>query len=162
MATVAQMKIKIIEIGKTQKRELQEMIDDYLKRVNHYCSLEIITLNLKLKTHDIDSIKESEGKLLIEYFAAVNPVNIFLLDEQGKEYSSLEFSSFIEKQTISGKKEIYFVIGGAFGFSDKVKEFVKNKIALSKMTFTHQMVRLLFAEQLYRVFTILKKEKYHH
>ncbi len=156
------MKIKIIEIGKTQKKELQEMIDEYVKRVNHYCSLEIVTLNLKSKGHDLDSIRENEGKLLMEYFSGTNQSNIFLLDEKGKEYTSVEFSGFIEKQTLTGKKEILFVIGGAYGFSDSVKEFVKNKIAISKMTFTHQMVRLLFVEQLYRVFTILAREKYHH
>ncbi|MCX6180968.1 MAG: 23S rRNA (pseudouridine(1915)-N(3))-methyltransferase RlmH [Bacteroidetes bacterium] len=156
------MKIKIIEIGKTQKKELQEMIDEYVKRVNHYCSLEIVTLNLKTKAQDLQTIREQEGKLLMEYFTGKNQVVLFLLDEKGREYTSVEFSGFIEKQTLSGIKEIVFVIGGAYGFSDQVKEFVKNKIAISKMTFTHQMVRLLFVEQLYRVFTILAREKYHH
>ena len=156
------MKIKIIEIGKTQKKELQEMIDEYIKRVNHYCVVEIVTLNLKVKGHDMESMREHEGKLLLDYFAGMNQNQLFLLDEKGNEYSSVDFAGFIEKQTLSGKKEIAFVIGGAYGFSDQVKNYVKNKIAISKMTFTHQMVRLLFVEQLYRVFTILAKEKYHH
>lgn len=156
------MKIKIIEIGKTQKKELQEMIDEYVKRVNHYCSLEIVTLHSKSKAQDVPTIREQEGKLLLDYFAGKNQAALFLLDEKGKEYTSVDFSVFVEKQTLSGIKEIIFVIGGAYGFSDQVKEFVKNKIAISKMTFTHQMVRLLFVEQLYRVFTILAREKYHH
>ncbi len=156
------MKIKIIEIGKTQKKELQEMIDEYIKRVNHYCSVEIVTLNLKVKGHDMESMREHEGKLLLDYFDGMNQTHLFLLDEKGNEYSSIDFAGFIKKQTLSGKKEIAFVIGGAYGFSDQVKNYVKNKIAISKMTFTHQMVRLLFVEQLYRVFTILANEKYHH
>lgn len=138
------------------------MIDDYVKRVNHYCSLEIVTLNSKSKSQDIPVIREQEGKLLLEYLAGKNPAGLFLLDEKGREYSSVDFASFVEKLTLSGVKEVYFVIGGAYGFSDEVKIYVKNKIAISKMTFTHQMVRLLFAEQLYRVFTILAREKYHH
>jgi len=156
------MKIKIIEIGKTQKKELQEMIDEYIKRVNHYCAVEIVTLNLKVKGHDMKSMREHEGKLLLDYFDGMNQTHLFLLDEKGNEYSSIDFAGFIKKQTLSGKKEIAFVIGGAYGFSDQVKNYVKNKIAISKMTFTHQMVRLLFVEQLYRVFTILANEKYHH
>ena len=155
------MKIKIIEIGKTHQKDWQIFIDEYLQRANRYRSVEVQTLIPKTKKTDLKEVRELEGKMLLELLGAQSH-NVVLLDEKGKEYSSEGFAQLISKQTISGKKEMIFVIGGAYGFSEEVRNRFKNTIALSQMTFTHQMVRLLFIEQLYRAFTILANEKYHH
>lgn len=155
------MKIKIVEIGKTQQKDWQSFIDDYLWRAKKYRGVELITLQPKIKRSEPIEIKEAEGKILIDLYGAQSQ-NVVLLDELGKEYSSEGFAEFIAKNTLSGKKELIFVIGGAHGFSAEVRAHFKNVIALSQMTFTHQMVRLIFIEQLYRAFTILANEKYHH
>ncbi len=158
---IQNMKIKIVEIGKTQQKEWQAFIDEYLSRAKKYRGVELITLQPKIKRTESNEIKEAEGKLLLELFGQ-QAQNVVLLDELGKEFSSEGFADFIAKHTLSGKKELIFVIGGAHGFSASVRAHFKNVIALSQMTFTHQMVRLIFIEQLYRAFTILANEKYHH
>jgi len=155
------MKIKIVEIGKTHQKDWQVFIDEYLQRANRYRSVEVLTLLPKTKKTDIKEVREVEGKMLIDLLGAQSQ-NVILLDEKGREYSSEGFAQLISKQTLSGKKELFFVIGGAYGFSEEVRSKFTNTIALSQMTFTHQMVRLLFIEQLYRAFTILANEKYHH
>lgn len=155
------MKIKLIAIGKTDESYLKEGIDKYLKRLKHYVSFELIIINdVKVgKKKNIALQKELEEK---EILSKVNTNDyLILLDEKGEEYHSVGFSKFLQKRMNSGN-DIVFVIGGPFGFSERMYERANAKIGLSKLTFSHQMVRLFFVEQLYRAFTILKGEKYHH
>ena len=152
------MKIKLIQVGKTDEKHIAEGVDIYLGRLKHYLTFEIITVNPS-KSRVATDAKKEEGALILSK-AAGEP--LILLDEKGEEYSSVEFSKFLQKKMNSGVKSIVFVIGGAYGFSDEVYKAAERKIALSKMTFSHQMVRLFFTEQLYRAMTILKGERYHH
>lgn len=155
------MKIKLISIGKTDESYLQEGIHKYVSRLKHYVNFEIIIINdVKLgKKQNVGLQKEMEGK---EIMAKLNNSDyLILLDEKGEEYTSVNFSKYLQKKMNSGN-DIVFVIGGPFGFSDRIYERANAKVALSKLTFSHQMVRLFFVEQLYRAFTILKGEKYHH
>lgn len=155
------MKIKLIAIGKTDESYLKEGIDKYLKRLKHYASFELIIINdVKVgKKTNVILQKELEEK---EILSKVNTNDyLILLDEKGEEYNSVGFSKFLQKRMNSGN-DIIFVIGGPFGFSDRMYDRANAKVGLSKLTFSHQMVRLFFVEQLYRAFTILKGEKYHH
>jgi 23S rRNA (pseudouridine1915-N3)-methyltransferase len=155
------MKVKLISIGKTDDAYIQDGIDKYLKRLKHYVQFEsIIIKDVKAgKNSNITVQKGLEGE---EILKRINQNDyVILLDENGDEYNSVNFSNYIQKRLNSGS-DIIFVIGGPFGFSDRMYERANSKIALSKMTFSHQMVRLFFIEQLYRSFTILKGEKYHH
>ena len=156
------MKIKIIAIGKTHKSFLIEGENEYIKRIKKYVAIEKIEIpDLKnAKKLTFNQIKEKEGKLLL---AKIEPHSlIVLLDEKGKEYTSMKFSSWMQDKMNRGYKNIIFLIGGAYGFSDEVYKAANEKIALSKMTFSHQMIRMLFTEQIYRAFTILNNEPYHH
>ncbi len=156
------MKIKIIAIGKTHKPFLVEGENEYLKRIKKYVAIEKIEIpDLKnAKKLTFSQIKEKEGKLLI---SKIEPHSlIVLLDEKGKEYTSMKFSIWMQDKMNRGYKNIIFLIGGAYGFSDEVYKIANEKIALSKMTFSHQMIRMLFTEQIYRAFTILNNEPYHH
>jgi len=156
------MKIKIIAIGKTHKSFLIEGENEYIKRIKKYVVIEKIEIpDLKnAKKLTFNQIKEKEGKLLL---AKIEPHSlIVLLDEKGKEYTSIKFSSWMQDKMNRGYKNIIFLIGGAYGFSDEVYKAANEKIALSKMTFSHQMIRMLFTEQIYRAFTILNNEPYHH
>lgn len=155
------MKIKLIVVGKTDESYLNEGIKKYIIRLKHYVDFEIITIadvktGKKLNTR---LQKEMEGKEIIKQFSKSSFV--VLLDENGIGYNSVDFSKFIQKRMNSGM-DLVFVIGGPFGFSEEVYQKANSKIGLSKMTFSHQMVRLFFTEQIYRAFTILKGEKYHH
>jgi 23S rRNA (pseudouridine1915-N3)-methyltransferase len=155
------MKIKLIVIGKTDESYLKEGIDKYLKRLKHYISFELIALNDVVvgKKTNVILQKDIEGKSILE---KVNSNDfLVLLDESGEQYSSVNFSRYIQKRMNAGN-DLIFVIGGPFGFSEEVYSRSNEKISLSKMTFSHQMVRLFFVEQIYRAFTILKGEKYHH
>lgn len=154
------MKIRLLCIGKTTDSHIKSLCEDYSKRLKHYAKVEIEYLELKKKNNSFEKVKEAEGELIINKID--NSSTLILLDELGKEFSSTGFSAFLQKCMNSAGKEIVFVIGGAFGFSEPVYKRSNHKIALSKLTFTHQMVRLVFLEQLYRGFTILKGEKYHH
>jgi len=156
------MKIKLIVIGKTEERYLAEGIEKYCNRIKHYASFEIIVLadvkqGGKLTT---DKLKEEEAKIILNKIEQSD--YLILLDEKGKEFTSIDFAAFIQKKLNAGSSSIIFVVGGAFGFSTAVYERANEKLSLSAMTFSHQMIRLLFTEQLYRAFTILKGEKYHH
>lgn len=155
------MKVKLIAIGKTDEKYLQEGISKYLDRLKHYIPFELILLNdIKMGTKpNIISQKEKEGKLFIEKIQANDFV--VLLDEKGKSFSSVEFADYFQKR-MNASLDLVFLIGGPFGFSDEIYHRANDKIALSKMTFSHQMIRLLFVEQVYRAFTIIKGEKYHH
>jgi len=156
------MNITCFSIGKTKEPEYVKFIEFYTKKLNHYNSFQYIEIPSLKNANKLskEKLKEEEGKLILKKTKPNSP--IILLDEKGKNHSSKEFASYINKKMISGGQEIYFVIGGAFGFSDEVYQRANEKIALSKMTFTHQMVRVIFLEQLYRVFSIIKGEKYHH
>lgn len=156
------MTIKLLAIGKTDSKELQSIIDDYQKRLGFYVKFEFdIIPDLKnAKNLTEDQQKQKEGELILN---KINPSEILiLLDENGKQFDSVAFSDYLQKHMNSGVKQLVFVIGGPYGFSDEVYQKANGKISLSKMTFSHQMIRLFFIEQLYRGFTILKNEPYHH
>ena len=156
------MQIKLIAIGKTDKSQLQQLIEDYQKRLNYYVkfSFEIIPDLKNIKNLSESQQKEKEGELILK---KVNPSDsLILLDEKGKQMDSISFSKYLQKHMNSGIKQLVFVIGGPYGFSQELYAKSQGKISLSKMTFSHQMIRLFFVEQLYRGFTILKNEPYHH
>lgn len=156
------MTIKLLGIGKTDDPTLQNLTDVYIKRLQFYNKFEIEFLPdlKKAKNLDENQQKQKEGELLLAKLSASDFV--VLLDENGKQYSSVGFSEFLQKRLNSGLKQLIFVIGGPYGFSQEVYNRADSKVSLSKMTFSHQMVRLFFVEQIYRGFTILKNEPYHH
>ena len=156
------MTIKLVCIGKTDKKELDTLIKIYKDRLQHYIKfeLEIIPDLKKVKNLDENQQKNKEGELILS--GLQNSDFMVLLDENGKQFSSESFSEYIQKRMNTGLKRLIFVIGGPYGFSEEVYNRADSKISLSKMTFSHQMVRLFFTEQLYRAFTILKNEPYHH
>lgn len=156
------MKINVIYIGKTGKSFLVDGEKEYLNRLKHYCKVEVTELadlkNAKKLTQE--QIKIEECKLMLQHIQ--NGDQVFLLDERGKKYSSIQFSDFIQKRFNQGGKNLAFVIGGAYGFSEEMYNRAQGKISLSDMTFSHQMIRMIFLEQLYRAMTILRGEPYHH
>jgi 23S rRNA (pseudouridine1915-N3)-methyltransferase len=156
------MNIKLLTIGKTDNKALQSLIDDYSKRLSFYIKfdLEIIPDIKNVKNLSESQQKEKEGELILAKLTSTD--QLILLDEKGTTFSSVGFSDYLQKKMNSGAKTIVFVIGGPYGFSDEVYQKAQGKISLSLMTFSHQMVRLFFIEQLYRGFTILKNEPYHH
>jgi 23S rRNA (pseudouridine1915-N3)-methyltransferase len=156
------MQIKLIAIGKTDQIELDRLISIYQNRLSHYVrfSFEIIPDLKNSKNLSEKLQKEAEGKLILSKILPTD--RLILLDENGKEMDSVGFSSFLQKQMNSGLKRLVLVIGGPYGFSPDVYQKATGKLALSKLTFSHQMVRLFIIEQLYRGFTILKNEPYHH
>ena len=154
------MKITFLCIGKTSDKQIKGLYEEYLKRISHYAKVSVEYLELKKKSQNAELLKVEEGKLILSKLD--NSTNLILLDELGKQYNSEGFANFLQKGLNTSSREMVFVIGGAYGFSEEVYAKANHKIALSKMTFTHQMVRLIFLEQLYRGFTILKGEKYHH
>ena len=152
------MEITLIAIGKTDHHELQTLIDEYKKRLGYYIKFQFEILpDIKNSKHLSEAQqKEKEGELLLK---KTQPSDvIFLLDENGKSYTSVDFSSFLQKKMNASTKNLVFFIGGPYGFSQQVYDRANGKISLSKMTFSHQMIRLFFIEQLYRAFTILKNE----
>lgn len=155
------MKVKLICIGKTGKDFLVAGEQEYINRLKHYVQIERIEIpdikNAKKLT--FQQVKDAEGK---EILAKAGGDRIYLLDERGKMYSSVAFSQFIQQQFNLGGKAIVFVIGGAYGFSEEVYAKASGKISLSTMTFSHQMIRMIFFEQVYRAMTILNNEPYHH
>ncbi|MFK8266348.1 23S rRNA (pseudouridine(1915)-N(3))-methyltransferase RlmH [Capnocytophaga cynodegmi] len=156
------MNIKLIAIGKTDNSALQQLIADYEKRLSHYVNFQMqIILDVKnSKSLSEEQQKAKEGELILKNIE--NSHHLILLDERGKEYTSVGFSEFLQKQMNTGTKQLVFVIGGPYGFSEEVYQRANGKLALSKLTFSHQMIRLFFVEQIYRAFTILKNEPYHH
>jgi 23S rRNA (pseudouridine1915-N3)-methyltransferase len=156
------MNIKILTIGKTDNKALQSLIDDYTKRLSFYIKfdLEIIPDIKNVKNLSESQQKEKEGELILAKLTTTD--HLILLDEKGTTFSSVGFSDYLQKKMNSGAKTLVFVIGGPYGFSDEVYQKAQGKISLSLMTFSHQMVRLFFIEQLYRGFTILRNEPYHH
>lgn len=156
------MKIKLICVGKTDKKHLIEGEKEYLNRLKHYNKVEKTEIpEIKnAKNLSQDHIKKLEGELIINHIKPGDQV--VLLDENGVAFSSIQFANFIQKKFNGGGKNLLFIVGGAYGFSDEIYNLSNNKISLSKMTFSHQMVRVFFLEQIYRAFTILKGEPYHH
>lgn len=156
------MTIKLLAIGKTDSSQLQELIEVYQKRLQHYINFEIELIPDLKKTKNLseDQQKDKEGELILKRLSSTDVLILF--DEKGKQYTSIEFSAFLQKKMNSGIKQLVFLIGGPYGFSNEIYAKASGKIGLSKMTFSHQMVRLFITEQIYRGFTILKNEPYHH
>ena len=156
------MKIKLLTIGKTDNAAIAQLIKTYEARLKHYIqfSIEIIPDLKNTKNFSEEIQKEKEGDLILSKISTTD--RMVLLDENGTSFDSIEFSKFLQKQMNSGIKQLVFVIGGPYGFSEKIYKKSQGKISLSKMTFSHQMIRLFAIEQIYRGFTILKNEPYHH
>ena len=156
------MKISLITVGRTDIAWVRQGLDMYVSRLKHYAHFELVEIpelkNVSSLTRD--QIKSREGELILKNVK--NSDDLVLLDEHGREFRSIEFAKYLEDKMISSGKDVVFVVGGAYGFSPDVYSRANGKISLSKMTFSHQIVRTIFAEQLYRAFTIIKGEPYHH
>ncbi|MDY6380613.1 MAG: 23S rRNA (pseudouridine(1915)-N(3))-methyltransferase RlmH [Bacteroidales bacterium] len=155
------MRITLLVVGKTTDPRLQSLIEDYQQRLKHYIPFEFVVVpDIKnAKTLSTDQLKSAEGQAIL---AALTPsMDVLLLDEHGREFRSIEYADFLQKKMGSGK-DLTLIIGGAYGFSKEVYARANGKIALSQMTFSHQMIRLMAIEQIYRAMTILRGEPYHH
>lgn len=156
------MKITLMVVGKTTTGYLKPGIDDYTNRLKHYVPFDIQYVQDAKNTRNLSELqqKQNEGRSIL---ASVDKSDyVVLLDEHGREMTSVQFSEYIQKRMSSGARRVVFVIGGPYGFSQEVYDRANEKISLSKMTFSHEMVRVIFAEQIYRAFTILNHEPYHH
>lgn len=156
------MKIALIAVGKTTEKYFVDAIDEYRNRLKFYLPFEFEVIPELKNTKSLSELqqKEKEGELILKQ---LQPGDVLvLLDEHGKEFTSMKFADYIEKKTHSVSKRLVFVIGGPYGFSEKVYAAAQEKISVSKMTFSHQMIRMIFLEQLYRAMTILNNEPYHH
>ena len=156
------MNIELIVVGKTDMKEVEALVAMYTKRLNHYVKFAITTLADVRNTKNLSAAdqKRMEGEAILRL--VTDSDHLMLLDEHGLELRSIEFADLLQKRMSAGTKRLVFVIGGPYGFSDAVYQRANSKISLSKMTFSHQIVRAIFTEQLYRAFTILKNEPYHH
>ncbi|HMC02080.1 MAG TPA: 23S rRNA (pseudouridine(1915)-N(3))-methyltransferase RlmH [Flavobacteriaceae bacterium] len=156
------MTIKLLTIGKTDNKQLQYLIDNYKKRLRFYVKFEFEIIPDLKNTKNLTEVQQKleEGDLILSKLKATD--TLILLDEKGKQIDSIAFSEYLQKHMNSGIKQLVFVIGGPYGFSEEVYKKANGKLSLSKMTFSHQMIRLFFIEQLYRGFTILRNEPYHH
>ncbi len=154
------LKIKIITIGSVKERTYNDLIKEYLKRLRPYAKIEILELKTESfkRESDKDKTKKIEGERILKSIEKCDNARIFLLEEEGREFDSLEFADFLDKDT----REIIFVIAGTLGFSPKVKERIKTSISLSRLTFPHEMARVILLEQIYRGITINKNKKYHY
>jgi 23S rRNA (pseudouridine1915-N3)-methyltransferase len=156
------VKITLLVVGKTEADYLNSGIDVYEKRLKHYIPYEMVVIPALKNTRSLSELqqKQKEGDLLL---AKIEPTDeVVLLDENGNQFSSVGFSEYVKKKMTAGTRNLVFVVGGPYGFSEEVYNRANGKISLSSMTFSHQMVRLIFIEQLYRSMTILKGEPYHH
>lgn len=156
------MNIELIVVGKTDMREVEALVTMYSQRLNHYVRFAITTIADVRNTKKLSEAEQKrlEGEAILKLISDSD--HLTLLDEHGAEYRSIEFANILQRRMLSGTKRLVFVIGGPYGFSDAVYQRANSKISLSKMTFSHQIVRAIFTEQLYRAFTILKNEPYHH
>ena len=156
------MKITFITVGKTEEAYLKEGIEKYVNRLKHYTRLTIIEIDELKNTKALtqEQQKAKEGELILKKILPLD--HVILLDENGMELSSTQFAAYIDKKALGSIANLVFVVGGPYGFSTPVYERANDKLSLSVMTFSHQMVRLFFVEQLYRAFTIIKGEPYHH
>lgn len=158
---ISKMKIQLFLTGKTTDARLAALIDEYQQRLTHYVPFELVIIpEIKnAKSLSQDQLKTAEGEAIL---ARLTPaMDVLLLDEHGREFRSIEYADFLQKKMASGK-DLALVIGGAYGFSEAVYQRANGKLSLSQMTFSHQMVRLMAIEQLYRAMTILRHEPYHH
>ncbi|HBG57749.1 23S rRNA (pseudouridine(1915)-N(3))-methyltransferase RlmH [Proteiniphilum sp. UBA1028] len=156
------MKVILLSVGKTDNKHFVQLIEEYRKRVNFYIPFEMIVVpDLKnRKTISEKEQKTQEGNVLLK---SLQPGDwVVLLDDKGKQYTSIEFARYLEKKSHTVPKRLVFMVGGPYGFSQDIYDAANEKMSLSKMTFTHQMVRMVFTEQLYRAMTILHNEPYHH
>lgn len=155
------MKISLLVIGKTTDGRLVSLIDDYRQRLSHYVPFELVVIpDIKnAKALSMEQIKTQEGNEILQWLTP--SADVWLLDEHGREFRSIEFADFLQKKMSTGK-DLVLVIGGAYGFSPAVYERANGKLSLSQMTFSHQMIRLMAIEQIYRAMTILRNEPYHH
>lgn len=155
------MKITLLVVGKTTDSHIQALLQDYQKRLGHYIpfSLTVIPELKNTKSLTSEQQKQAEGELILRNMTA--STDMILLDERGKEFRSVEFADYVQKKMSSGR-DLVFVVGGPYGFSEAVYQRANDQISLSQMTFSHQMVRLFFVEQIYRAMTILRGEPYHH
>ena len=154
------MRISLLAIAKTTDKHLDALIQDYTSRLTHYCSFAFKVLEAKVTASMSEAEQKTiEGALLLQHIPAT--ADCILLDEHGTQYRSVDFAAMVQKKMAAGR-DLVFVIGGPYGFSEAVYQRANGKMSLSEMTFSHQMVRLFFVEQLYRAFTILRGEKYHH
>ena len=156
------MKLLLLVVGKTTDKHLDALIQQYVERVKHYMPFEVEVIpELKnAKSLTFEQQKEREGELIAKAFREGD--YLVLLDEGGREFRSMEFANYLDKKQASVSRRLVFVIGGPYGFSQKIYDMAKEKVSLSKMTFSHQMVRLFITEQIYRAMTILRNEPYHH
>lgn len=156
------MKISFLTVGKTTFPFVKEGMDIFIKRIKHYTSFEYIEIPELKNTSSLskEQIKEKEGDLILKHLR--NTDKVILLDERGRSFTSIEWSKEIGREIISGTKSLVFIVGGAYGFSQSVYDRADGKLSLSSMTFSHQIIRLFFIEQLYRAFTIIKGEPYHN
>lgn len=156
------MNIELIVVGKTDMKEVETLVAMYTKRLNHYVRFAITTIADVRNTKKLSEAKQKrlEGEAILKLINDSD--HLTLLDEHGLELRSIEFAELIQRRMLAGTKRLVFVIGGPYGFSDVVYQRANSKLSLSKMTFSHQIVRAIFTEQLYRAFTILKNEPYHH
>ena len=156
------MKITLLIVGKTEDAYLKEGIDKYLKRLTYYTKIEVVEIaelkNTKALSQEQQKVKEAE--LILKRLSPLD--HVILLDEKGIELSSTQFAAYIDKKALGSVANLVFIVGGPYGFDQTVYERADDKLSLSRMTFSHQMVRLFFAEQLYRAFTIIRGEPYHH
>ena len=156
------MKITLLTVGKTDRDWVKQGLDIYVSRLKHYIPFSIVEIpelkNVSALTKE--QIKNKEGELILKNIRPAD--DVILLDERGKEYTSVELARIIQDKISYAGKDIVFIIGGAYGFSEAVYQRSNSKLSLSKMTFSHQMVRAIFAEQIYRAFTIMRGEPYHH
>jgi 23S rRNA (pseudouridine1915-N3)-methyltransferase len=155
------LKIRIISIGKTKEDWVVAGIDEYLRRLKRYASVDYLELSsVKFTENAMDTILLEEAK---KFEAVLKPGNqIFLLEDKGQQFDSIEFSNWMNKRFTNGGGDLVFLIGGAFGFHESIRKKAAEHLSLSRLTFTHQMVRVIFLEQFYRAMTILKNEPYHH
>ena len=156
------MQIDLIVVGKTDMREVESLVEMYAKRINFYCKFAITTLpDIKnTKNLSIKQQRTAEGEAILRQIGDGDYV--MLLDEKGEEFRSIDFAQWLQKRLNSGIRRLILVIGGPYGFSDEVYARANGKLSLSRMTFSHQIVRAIFTEQLYRAFAILNNEPYHH
>jgi 23S rRNA (pseudouridine1915-N3)-methyltransferase len=156
------VQIKLIAVGKTDQKAIQELVAEYEKRLGFYIKFQLEIIPDLKNSKNLSEIlqKEKEGELILSKLQS--PDVVILLDEKGKQFTSLELADFIQKKMNSGIKTLVFVIGGPYGFSPAVYQRAQGMLSLSKLTFSHQMIRVFFIEQLYRAFTILNNEPYHH
>jgi 23S rRNA (pseudouridine1915-N3)-methyltransferase len=156
------MKITLLVVGKTEDKYLIEGIEKYLNRLKHYIGFNLLVIPDVKNTKNLSGAqqKTKEAELILKQIS--NPDTVILLDEKGKKYTSVSFADYLNKQMIGSVQHLVFIIGGPYGFDESIYKRANGSMSLSDMTFSHQMVRLFFAEQLYRAFSILKGEPYHH